>query len=323
MPVKEKVINVEVNGKRNGYIIDTLTSVDICEIVKTGGRVIEIYEGVIYRENFKISPFRKGIEKLFAPRQKYEDEHNDLMQKLVKLIMNSLYGVQIRKDIDQTYKCKSQHWMETEYDENVLDYWKLPDGSYIVKFKKDDGLEGGNDVKNTLPSHLGAFMLSNSKRNMNNFIREINAFYNSSKYYGDTDSVYIEKKFWDVLDKAKLVGENLCQGKNDYKTGGIFYALFLAPKVKYCLTINELGIIEQHMFFKGFNGSKRLLDRSQYFDMLDGKKYQLCFQDRGKTHLITALLYQQKRDNAMLLKIQKYVQHVIIKSMKIKNSKLI
>ena len=194
------------------------------------------------------------------------------MQRLVKLIMNGLYGVQIRKDIDQSYKCKSQRWMETEYDENVLDYWKLPNGNYIVKLKKDDGLEGDNDVKNTLPSHLGAFILSNSKRIMNNFIREINGFYNNSIYYGDTDSLYIEKKYWDVLDKAILVGKNLCQGKNEYKTGGIFYGLFLAPKIKYCLTINELGIIQQHMTFKGFNDSKRLLDRSQYFNMLKGKK---------------------------------------------------
>ena len=44
---------------RNGYITDTLTSVDICEIVKTIGRVIEIYEGVFCRENFKISPLEK------------------------------------------------------------------------------------------------------------------------------------------------------------------------------------------------------------------------------------------------------------------------
>ena len=88
--------------------------------------VIEIYEGVLYRENFETPPFRKVIEKLFGLRQKYKDEHNDLMQKIVKFIMNSLYGVQIRKDIDQSYKCKSQHWRETEYDENVLDYWKLP-----------------------------------------------------------------------------------------------------------------------------------------------------------------------------------------------------
>ena len=81
--------------------------------------------------------------------------------------------------------------------------------------KKNDGLDGDNDVKNTLPSHLGAFLLSISKRNMNNFIREINGFYNNKTYYGDTDSVYIEKKDWDVLDKAKLLGRKLCQGKNN------------------------------------------------------------------------------------------------------------
>ena len=194
------------------------------------------------------------------------------MQGLVKLIMNSIYGVQIRKDIDKSYKCKSQHWMEREYDENVLDYWKLPNGIYIIKLKKDDALEGHNDLKITLPSHFGAFILSNSKRIMDNFIREINGFFNNSIYYGDTDSLYIEKKYWDVLDKANLVGKILCQGKNDYKTGGIFYGLFLAPKIKYVLTINDFGITQQRMTFEGFIDSKRILDRSQYFDMLDGKK---------------------------------------------------
>ena len=64
--------------------------------------------------------------------------------------------------------------------------------------KKDDGLDDDCDIKNTLPAVLGAFILSNNKRNMNNFIREINGFYNNSIYYGDTDSLYIEKKYWDV-----------------------------------------------------------------------------------------------------------------------------
>ena len=172
LPVKEKVKKIEVNRMRNGYIVDTLTSVDIQEIVKIGGKVVEIYEGVIYRENFKVSPFRKVIEKLFALRQKYKDEKNDLMQGLVKLIMNSLYGVQIRKDINESYSCKSETWMKTEFDENVLDYWKLPNGNYIVKMKKDDGLDDDCDIKNTLPAVLGAFILSNSKRIMDNFIRE-------------------------------------------------------------------------------------------------------------------------------------------------------
>ena len=84
---------------RNGYIIDYLTPVDIQEIVKIGGIVLEIYEGVIYRENFKVSPFRKVIAKLFASRQKYKDDNNEVMQLLVKLLMDSLYGENIRKDI--------------------------------------------------------------------------------------------------------------------------------------------------------------------------------------------------------------------------------
>ena len=70
LPVKEKNKKVEVNRMRNCYIIDTLTSVDIQEFVKIGGKVIEIYEGIVYRENFKTSPFRKVIEKVFALRQK-------------------------------------------------------------------------------------------------------------------------------------------------------------------------------------------------------------------------------------------------------------
>ena len=205
-------------------------------------------------------------------RKKYKDEKNDLMQKLIKLNMNSLYGVQIRRDINESYYCKSETWMKTEFDENVLDYWKLTNGNYIVKMKKDDGLDDDCDIENTLPAVLGAFILSNSKRIMNNFIREINGFYNNSITYTDCDSLYIEKKYWNVLDKANLVGENLCQVKNEYKTGSIFYGLFLAPKIKYCSTIDDYGIKQEHKTFKGFNDSKRLLDRSQYFKMIEGKK---------------------------------------------------
>ena len=139
------------------------------------------------------------------------------MQGLVKLFMNSLYGIQIRRDISESYYCKSETWMKTDIDENGLDYWRLPNGNYIVKMKKDNGLDDDCDIKNGLLAVLGAFILTCSKRIMNNFIREINVFYNNSIYYGDTDSLYIERKSWDVLDKANLVGEDFRQGKNDYK----------------------------------------------------------------------------------------------------------
>ena len=132
---------MEINRMRNGYIVDTLTSVDIQEIIKIGGKVVEVFEGVIYRENFKVSPIKKVIDKIFDLRQKYKDEKIDVMQLLIKLIMNSLYGEQIRNDTEEGDDGKSEAWMMTDYDERVSDYQKVNYGNYIVKFKDDAGLE--------------------------------------------------------------------------------------------------------------------------------------------------------------------------------------
>ena len=174
--MKEKAKYIEFDRMRIDYFIETLTSVDNCKIIKIGGKVIQFYEGVVYRENFKISLYRKAIEKLFSSRQKFKDEKNDLMQGLVALIINSLYGIQIRKDINESYYCKSETWMKTEFDENVLDDWKLPNENCIVNMRKDDGLDDDCDIRNTLPTLLEAFILSNSKRTMKNFIGEKKQF---------------------------------------------------------------------------------------------------------------------------------------------------
>ena len=111
LPVREKVNKIEINRMRNGYITQVLSSVDIQQIVKIGGRVFQIYAGVIYRETFEVSPFQKIIDELFALRRKYKDEGNDVMQLLVKLIMNALHGQLLRKDIIESYQCKSEMWM--------------------------------------------------------------------------------------------------------------------------------------------------------------------------------------------------------------------
>ena len=48
IPLQEKVRKVEVKRMRIGYITDTLISVDIQELAKTGWKVIKIYEGIIH-----------------------------------------------------------------------------------------------------------------------------------------------------------------------------------------------------------------------------------------------------------------------------------
>ena len=45
LAVKDIVNKTEINRMGNGYIIDTLTSVDIQEVVKIVGKVIKIYGG--------------------------------------------------------------------------------------------------------------------------------------------------------------------------------------------------------------------------------------------------------------------------------------
>ena len=106
--------------------------------------------------------------------------------------------------------------------------------------------------------------------------------------------MYIEKKKWDVLDKANLVGKNSCQSINEYDSRGVFQGLFLAAKMKYWLTKNEFGIIEEQKTFEGFIDSKRLLDRSQYFKMIEGKKMSARLPKSWKKLVISGVIIPAK-----------------------------
>ena len=91
--------------------------------------MIEINEGIVYREKIWMAPSKKVIDKSFELRQKYKDEKKGVIQLLVKLFLNSLYGELAGKDIEQSYECKSELWMMTEFDERVLSYQKNNDGT--------------------------------------------------------------------------------------------------------------------------------------------------------------------------------------------------
>ena len=162
---------------QNGYIKDALTTVVIQKIIKNGRKVIEIYEDVNYREKIKVSPLGKFIDKLFALGQKEKDENIEVMHLPVNLLLNSLFGEQILKDIEEKFACKSDYWMMSEHDQRVKDYWKISLCNYIVEMIDDKGLGGEVNKSNTMLLHLGVFVLSNSKRIMNNFINSINGFY--------------------------------------------------------------------------------------------------------------------------------------------------
>ena len=71
-----------VNRLTKDYKTQVLTNVEIDEIVKMGGEISNIDEGIVYKEYFKISPFKNVIEHLFVPKLKYEEAGNNLMVEL-------------------------------------------------------------------------------------------------------------------------------------------------------------------------------------------------------------------------------------------------
>ena len=76
-------------------------------------------------------------------------------------------------------------------------------------------------------------------------------FKNNKIYNRGTDSIYIHKNNYGILGNKGFVGKNLFHSKNDYgNSTGIVYGLFLAPKVKYCIVIDENGGLAQKTLSK-------------------------------------------------------------------------
>ena len=103
---------------------------------------------------------------------------------------------------------------------------------------------------NSQPCHFGSIILSYSKRLMNDVIIALDGFKIYKIFYSDTDSVYIHKNYYNILKEKKLIGKNLFQSKNDYGDAGIVYGLFLAPKIKFCILIDDDGLLQKKLLSK-------------------------------------------------------------------------
>ena len=122
-----------------------------------------------------------------------------------------------------------------------------------------------------MPSHFRSYILSHSKRLMNDVIEQIGGFYKNTIYPFDTDSLYIHKKYWCSLFDNGFVGKSLGSGKNDYGNSGIFYTCFPAPKIKYCSVIDDFGIISAKRTFKGYSKEHRMIKLNEFISPSEKK----------------------------------------------------
>ena len=193
---------------------------------------MEVFEG-FFCQNPKYNPSTDFFTDTFKKRGLFKSEGKNLLQNLAKKIGLSVFGGNFRKDINEEDKCVTENWMKKNFDKRVKEWLPLKNGNLKVKIEDDEGVDDYDKAKsvNTLPPHFSSYILSHSKRLMNEDINQNGGFYNNSIYCGDTDSLYIHKKYWSSLIDNGFVGKSPGLGTNDYGNSDIFCAWFQTPKI--------------------------------------------------------------------------------------------
>ena len=146
LPVNEEVFNESknkferVNRFRNGHIIQHLTSVDNEQIVRIGGVILDFIEGFI-GDILDYNPFTEYVHDLIEKRNEYKKQGKNILQLLCKDTVNGGYGSCIRQEITENYKCVTENWMNTEYDDRVKNYIPLENGNYMVNIVDHEGVD--------------------------------------------------------------------------------------------------------------------------------------------------------------------------------------
>ena len=116
-------------------IIDTLTGIDIIEIVKCGGIILEDHER-FFCHFLEFNPYIDFVTDMFEKRDFFISQGKDLFQNLAKKIRLSVYGGNIRKDKDEEYKCVTDTWMRENFDDRVREWFSLRNSNLIKKIRR-------------------------------------------------------------------------------------------------------------------------------------------------------------------------------------------
>ena len=231
------------------------------DLVKFSQIDYDIIQGYYYDEgrNPKIND---AMQDLFKMRLKYKDEKNP-MQAVVKLIMNSSYGICGLKPIDTDVRYVS----EANKDNFIMTHYNK-----IKAFTQMNNREWRFELYKEIDTHfnrqhVACEILSVSKNIMNEVMclaEDIGALI----YYTDTDSMHIEDEFVSgendsILGRAfsekygrELIGKQLGQFHTDFEFGGSFS--IVDKKLVPCKDKNEGDIVAKESIFLG---KKAYIDR--------------------------------------------------------------
>lgn len=146
------------------------------------GHIYEI-EYLIYYDKAVI--FREYVDNMFVLRRKYKDEHNDVFQYLVKIMMNALYG-KFAQRVDTMI-------LEEEIDKELYEVNTIIDREtgkryreLILGFSRKVFQEGNEDSINTMIA-IPAMITSLARIYLWELIQTAGR---ENVYYCDTDSIF-------------------------------------------------------------------------------------------------------------------------------------
>ena len=154
----------EVSRSNEEGLIETSTTVYNLDLLKFNWIVIEIYEGVSSKNSLKHQPFRIFVKKWFLVKKNtIKKEGIVLLEQLVKVKMNALFGQSIRKDIDVKYQLKSKKWMKIEWEVRIEEYQKLQNGGFNDKQENDEKMMTKRSPKSRNAVTLRSFFQQGQK----------------------------------------------------------------------------------------------------------------------------------------------------------------
>jgi hypothetical protein len=194
----------------------------------------EFLDGIYWNEGYN-KLLGDLVKDLFEGRKEHKKKGNDVIQNMIKLIMNSIYGKTITSKSTNKilYMNKNKFNRETKtwsQNNEALNNYLYNNFNSIIKYKEINETQveitKTNYDKSYNLGHIGTFILSYSKRIMNE-VMDTASNNNIEIYYQDTDSMHLnfnEINKLSILYKniynKNLIGEELGQFHTDFKLKG-------------------------------------------------------------------------------------------------------
>lgn len=176
-----------------GIFRGVYTSVDIEEALNDGYTIVEVHRGIMWDKSGDI--FSELIKHFFLERANLK-AHENPMEYAFKIMLNSYYG----------YMALMIDMISFFTDNGKTDKKHIPVSISLLtngQFEHNSKLEHPICDK---PVHIAAFILSYSRKIMNNNIRKLGP---ENIAYGDTDSLYVKgDKVADLIENDKTAEED-------------------------------------------------------------------------------------------------------------------